>query len=86
MTYALKTADNVVKDLKRLERKDAETFKQLMRKVERILIDPYHSGHPLRGEYKGVWETHIRNNLLMYKIHEEAKMVELVAYIDHDLL
>ena len=33
MTYALKVADNVVKDLKRLERKDAETFKQLMRKV-----------------------------------------------------
>lgn len=86
MPYTLRVAKSAEKEILWLKKKDRETHKEIFRKVERILTDPYHSGHPLRSSYKGLWETHVKNNLLVYRIDEDAKIVEIVQYIDHDLL
>ncbi len=86
MPYALRVAKGVGKTLTKLSKKDPETHKEILRKVERILEDPYHSGHPLHSKYKGVWETHVKNSLLFYIINDSLKIVELVKYIDHDEL
>ena len=86
MPYSLKVAKSVEKEILWLKKKDRETHREIIKKVERILADPYHSGHPLRSGYKGLWETHIKNNILIYKIDDAALMVELVQYIDHDIL
>ncbi len=86
MPYVLRLAKSVGKDIMKLKKKDPETHKEIFRRVERILNDPYHAGHPLRSKHKGVWETHVKNNLLFYTIDENAKIVELVQYIDHDML
>ncbi len=86
MPYTLRLAKSVEKDILKLKKKDPEIHKEIFRKVERILNDPYHTGHPLRSKHKGVWETHVKNNLLCYTIDENSKTVELVQYIDHDKL
>ncbi len=86
MPYALRVARSAEKEVLWLGKKDKETHKEILRKVERMLIDPYHTGHPLRSGYKGLWETHVKNNVLVYRIDEDTNVVEIVQYIDHDLL
>ncbi len=86
MPYALKTSKGVEKEILWLKKRDRETHKEIFRKVERILSDPYHFSHPLRSGYKGLWEVHIRNKVLYYKIDEATKTVEILTLIDHDLL
>ena len=86
MAYAIAPSRQFDKNTKHLRKKEPETLKQLMLKIERISQDPYHSGHPLRSKYGEVWETHIKNNILVYKIEESTKTVELLSYIDHDML
>jgi YafQ family addiction module toxin component len=86
MAYSIAPSKQYDRDIKHLKKKHLETFKQLMSKIERISTNPYHTGHPLRSKYKGLWETHIQNNILVYRIKEETKVVELVSYIDHDIL
>jgi len=86
MAYSIAPSKQYDKETKHLKKKHAETFKQLMLKIAKLSEDPYHSGHPMRSRYKGLWETHVQNNLLVYKINEQDKTVELVSYIDHDIL
>ena len=86
MPYTLKVAKGVEKKILKLKKKDRETHKELINKVGRILADPYHSGHPLRSKYKSLWETHVKNNLLLYNVDDALQIVELVQFIDHDLL
>ncbi len=86
MAYSVVPSREYEKAVKGLKKRHSETHKQLMLKIERILQDPYHSGHPLRSKYKGLWEAHIQNNLLIYRIIEASKSIELVTYIDHDML
>ena len=86
LTYSLKIAKSVEKTILKLKKRDREAHKEIMHKVDRILSDPYHYGHPLRSNYKGLWETHIKNNLLVYVIHDDTQIVEIVQYIDHDIL
>ena len=86
MSYTLRVPKYLEKEILRLKKRDSETHKELFRKVDRILSDPHHFSHPLRSRYKGVWETHIGNKVLFYKIDEATRTVELVNLIDHDLL
>ncbi len=85
-SYTLRVAKSAEKAMLRLRKRDRETHREIMRKVERILTDPHRFGHPLRSDYKGLWETHVKNNLLVYTIHEDAGIVEIIQYIDHDTL
>ena len=71
------------KTLSKIKKRDPETYKEFKRKMVRILNDPHHNSHPLHSEYKGLWESHIKNKLLLYKINDIDRTVELVDIIDH---
>ncbi len=86
MTYSLKIAKSAEKAILKLKKRDRETHKEIMNKIDRILSDPYHYGHPLRSSYKWLWETHVNNNILVYVIHDDTQIVEIVQYLDHDVL
>ena len=78
--------DHVAKILHKIKKRDMETYSEFAKKLNRILEFPYHNAHPLHGEYKNIWETHLRNKLLLYKIDEVSNSVILVDLIDHDEL
>lgn len=84
--YTLRIVKSAEKAILKSKKKDRQTYSEAFKKINRILTDPYHTGHPLHGKYSGVWETHVKNNVLVYRIDENAKIVEIVQYIDHDLL
>lgn len=86
MAYQIAPTREFEKATKHLKKKHAETFRQLIAKIERILDDPYHSGHPMSGKYSGLWECHLQNYLIIYRINESSKIVELISYVDHDVL
>lgn len=86
MSYTLRVAKSAEKAIDKLKKKDRQTYNEVLKKLDRILIDPYHTGHPLHGKYSSSWETHIKNNVLVYRIDENGKVVEVAQYIDHDLL
>ncbi|MDE1822982.1 MAG: type II toxin-antitoxin system RelE/ParE family toxin [Candidatus Micrarchaeota archaeon] len=86
MPYTITNAPRVDKLFGKIKRKDKETYREILRKLDKIAENPYHFGKPMRSGYKGVWEVHIKNNVLYYRINEIKKSVEVVAYLDHDLM
>ena len=52
MPYTLKVAESLEREIHKLRKKDRETHKEMFRKIERILSDPYHFGQPLRLDMK----------------------------------
>ena len=86
LPYSVTFAPRVEKLLVRMKKRDVETYKEIAGKISKILDDPYHFGKPIRSGYKGLWEVHVKNNLLYYRINDSLKSVEMVAYVDHDTL
>lgn len=86
MPYPITFAPRVEKTLGKIKKKDSETYKEVLRKLSKIAEDPYHFGKPMRSDYKGLWEVHVKNNILYYRINLDAETVEIVAYLDHDML
>ena len=86
LLYELIVPPKLNRLLAKMRNKDIETYKELKGKLDRILNDPYRNAHPLRGKYKNIWETHIKNKLLLYSINDIHHAVELVDIIDHDEL
>jgi len=85
MAYHIAPAREFIKATKHLK-KHAETNKQLMLKIQRISEDPYGFGHSMSGKYRGLREAHLQNYLIIYRINENSKTVELVSCVDHDVL
>ena len=86
MSYSVTFVPRGEKAFGKAKKRDMETYKEIARKIAKILEDPYRFGKPMRSEYKGLWEIHVKNNLLYYRINEGSKSVEIVAYLDHDTL
>lgn len=84
--YAIIVPPKLGKLLSKIKKRDSETYKEFNRKMERILNDPHHNSHQLHSKYKGVFETHIKSRLLLYKVNDSNRTVELVDIIDHDQL
>jgi len=86
LSYYITFVPRVEKALGKIKKRDVEIYKEIARKISKISDNPYLFGKPMRSGYKGLWEVHVKNNLLYYKINESSKTVEIVAYLDHDVL
>ena len=84
--YAIIVPPKLGKLLSKIKKRDSETYKEFNNKMERILGDPHNNSHQLHSKYKGVFETHIKNRLLLYRVNDIDCTVELVDIIDHDQL
>ncbi len=69
MAYALFQADSVTNAIKVLAKKDPALLKQLGKKLEKLLEDPYGAGKWMHGAYAGVREVHILGKRFCVVLH-----------------
>ena len=82
--YAIATKPNIDKIFLKLKNKDPEQLKIVYRKIEQIIMNPYHF-KPLRGDMHGSRRVHIgKSFVLVYEIYEKEKVVTLLDYDLHD--
>ena len=84
MAYSLEVAENLNKVFGKLAKKDKVTFEAINKKVKEILENPYHY-KPLRAPLQNKREVHISGCfVLIFKIDEERKVVQLLEFDHHD--
>lgn len=81
--YALEIKEEPDKVFFRLSKKNPAELKRINKKIEQIRENPYRF-KPLRNELKGEWRVHVGHFVLVYKIIESEKTVEIVRYKHHD--
>ena len=84
MPYSLEIAENLNKIFGKLAKKDKITFQAINKKVNEILENPYHY-KPMRAPMQNKRRVHISGSfVLIFKIDEERKIVQLLEYEHHD--
>ena len=84
MTYSLEIAEELNKVFDKLAKKDKVTFEAINKKVNEILENPYHY-KPLRAPMQKKRRVHISGSfVLIFKINEDRKVVQLLEFEHHD--
>lgn len=84
MPYSLEVSEALEKAFHKLAKKDKVTFEALNKKIYQILDNPYHY-KPLRAPLQNKRSVHIAGcYVLIYKIDEEKKVVQLLEFEHHD--
>ena len=81
MTYRISFTDDVSKQLARLHRKDRTRYERIQKKVDDLREYPK-MGKQVESALKGSWRVHVGHFVLMYRIHENEKIVEFYK-IEH---
>jgi YafQ family addiction module toxin component len=84
MAYSLEVAKKLDKLFGKLAKKDKVTFEAINKKANEILENPHHY-KPLKAPMQLLRRVHISNSfVLIFKIDEERKVVQLVEFEHHD--
>ena len=84
MAYSLEIAEELTKLFSKLAKKDKITFEAINKKVNEILENPYHY-KPLKAPLQNKRRVHISSSfVLIFKINEERKAVQLLEFEHHD--
>ena len=84
MAYSLEVAEELNKVFDKLAKRDKVTFDAINKKVNEILENPYHY-KPLRAPMQNRRRVHIAGSfVLIFKIDEERKVVQLLEFEHHD--
>lgn len=75
-TYKLVILSRPDKFLKKLSKKDKQTFKRIWRNIEEIVINPY-SFEVLQGKFKGYRKSRKGSYRIVFKINEKDKKIIL---------
>lgn len=70
--------------IKKLYKKDRPLYNRLMKKIELISQSPHTVGHILHGNLSGLWDTHVENSVLIYRIDDKRNTVTFVYFDHHD--
>lgn len=82
--YLLEIAEHLKDIFDKLSKKDKKQLEIINKKVEQILLNPYHF-KPLRGDMHGSRSVHIAKSfVLVYEVDEARKVVRLLDYDHHD--
>ena len=83
MAYELDLTDSVKGALRKLVKKDSETYRRLLKVFDQLTENPYGVGKWMHSEYAFVREKHIGHFVLKYVIDENAKRITVVDYSHH---
>ena len=83
MNYKLILAEHLIKVFDKLSKKDKKQLKQVHKKIQEILKNPYHF-KPLRGDMKGSRRIHVGSFVLTYEVLDDKKVVRILDYDHHD--
>ena len=84
MVYSLEIAESLNSIFAKLSKRDKTTFQALNNKISEILQDPHHY-KPLKAPMQNKRRVHISGSfVLIFKIIEEKKVVQLLEFDHHD--
>ncbi len=83
MSYAILYSEELEKAFQKFRKKDPALYTRLFKKIISIAQKPY-QGKPLRNVLKNRWRTQIGHYVLVYRIDEENKTIELIEFDHHD--
>ncbi len=84
MAYSCEIAEKLDKALQKLWKKDKASAIAIEKKVKEICENPHHY-KPLKAPMQHLRRVHISNSfVLIFKIEENRKMVQLIEYEHHD--
>ncbi len=84
MAYTYEVAEKLDKVFRKLWKKDKTTLLSIEKKIAEICENPHHY-KPLRAPMQHMRRVHISNSfVLIFKIDEGRKMVQVVEYEHHD--
>lgn len=83
MTYQVIAEPQVQKRIKKIFKKDRNTYENLKKKLVKLGQNP-EIGKPLRNVLKNKMRLHIGSYVLIYKIDKEKKIIKLLEFDHHD--
>jgi YafQ family addiction module toxin component len=84
MAYTYEISEKLDKVFRKLWKKDKASVIAIEKKVREICENPYHY-KPLRAPMQHLRRVHISNSfVLIFRIDEKRKVVQLVEYEHHD--
>ena len=81
--YEIVASPDVEAAFRKMRRKDAARFEQILKKLQEIGENP-EIGKPLRRPLQGRWRVHIGNYVLLYIFDTKNGVITLVKYAHHD--
>jgi len=82
--YTIQIEENLESKLKKLFKKDRKQYEIIMKRIEKIVMDPYNF-KPLRYDMKQFRRVHVAKSfVLIFKIEESKKMIKFIDYDHHD--
>lgn len=81
--YEIVASPDVEAAFRKMRRKDAARFEQILKKLKEIGENP-EIGKPLRRPLQGRWRVHIGNYVLLYIFDSKNGVITLVKYAHHD--
>lgn len=85
--YIISFAQEAAKDIIKLRKSDAQSYKKLQKLIEELKEHPTTGTgqvEQLKGNYSGYWSRHINKKCrLIYTIHEDTVSVEVVSVGSH---
>jgi addiction module RelE/StbE family toxin len=82
--YDLEIKPEADKIFRKFSVKDKNHLKIINDKIQDLLNNPHHEQKFLTGLLKGYNRIHIGHFVLIYKINDERKTVEIYYYAHHD--
>ena len=83
MGYQIKPVESLEKKLSKLARKDPALYQRLMKKIAEIAENP-EAYKPLGNVLKGNYRVHVGHFVLIFKIDDKQRLVELKDFEHHD--
>jgi mRNA-degrading endonuclease RelE of RelBE toxin-antitoxin system len=83
MMYEIVASPDVEAAFRKMRRKDATRFEQILKKLQEIGENP-EIGKPLRRPLQGRWRVHIGNYVLLDIFDTKNGVITLVKYAHHD--
>jgi len=83
MTYTIVTDPDVEAAFRKLKKKDAARFEQIVKKLQEIGENP-EIGKPLHRPMQGRWRIHIGHYVLIYKFEKKKGLITLINFAHHD--
>lgn len=74
---------DVIKALRKLEKKDRKQLGDINKKIEQILENPQQF-KPLKSPLEGLRRVHVGSFVLIYEIIEKSMTVRILKYTHHD--
>ncbi len=83
MMYEIVASPDVEAAFRKMRRKDAARFEQILKKLQEIGENP-EIGKPLRRPLQGRWRVHIGNYVLLYIFDSKNGVITLVKCAHHN--